>query len=201
MSWIVALLLAIYGVVRVILRVRGELRYRAASLMTDAPRPELTAPAELGAPFAALFDATKSLSGTLHHATQVLERVLMTDPDAPLGEIRDERYRRQVLESWNALSRWRRGYDSLEESHIAYLEQHGEDGRPLVSVMEHLRDPVHRARRSRPLEAFPIEEVRSVFERLRFTLQHSDRLCEGLITAAHDPYRGVVTKELGATSR
>lgn len=200
MSWIVAILLAIYGVVRVCLRVRGEFRYRRASLVTSAPRPELVAPAELEPPFAVLFDATRSLSDALHRATQVLERILMTDPDAPLGEIRDERYRRQVLESWNALSRWRRDYDALDDTQIAYLEQHGEDGRPLVGAMEYLQAPVHRARRSRPLEAFPVDEVRVVFERLRFSLQHSDRLCEGLITAARDPYRGVITKELG-TSR
>ncbi len=199
MSWIVAILLAIYGLVRIVLRVRGELLYRRASLMTGAPRPKLNAPPELGPPFAALFDATKSLSGTLHEATQLLERIIMTDPDAPLGEIRDERYRRQVLESWNALRRWRQDYDGLDDSQIAYLEQHGEDGRPLVSAMEHLRDAVRRARRSRPLEAFPIDEVRAVFDQLRFSLRHSDRLCEGLITAARDPYRGVVTKKLGVT--
>lgn len=173
--------------------------YRRASLTTNEPRPALDTPEGLTPPFAGLFDATKSLSAALHHATQVLERIILTDPDAPLGEIRDERYRRQVLESWNALARWRRDYDTLDDTQIAYLEQRGEDGRPLVSAMEFLRDPVHRARRSRPLEAFPIDEVRTVFERLRFSLQHSDRLCEGLITAAHDPYRGVVTKELGAS--
>ena len=201
MSWIVAILLAIYAVVRVALRIRGELRYRSATLETSGARPALEAPAGLEPGLAELFDLSRSLSEVLHQASKVLERILMTDPDAPLGEIRDERYRRQVLESWNALARWRQGYDALTPDQVCTLEQHGEDGRPIVQTIEHLGPPVQRARRSRPLEAFPVDEVRDMFDRIRFALTHSDKLCEGLITAAHDPYRGMVTKQLSHAGR
>lgn len=199
-SWVIALLLALYAVVRVCLKVRGELRYRASALETSGPRPALEAPDGLEPPFDALFEDTRHLSETLHRATQVLERVLMTDPDAPLGEIRDERYRRQVLESWNAMQRWRSRYEDLAPDQVSTLEQRGEDGRPLVGTMAHIEEPVFRARRSRPLEAFPVQEVRDMFDRLRYALTHSDRLCEGMITAARDPYRGVVTKGFGAAN-
>lgn len=190
MSWIFFLLLLGYGCIRLLFRLRGNLRYLRARRQDAPPRQAVAVPAHVREGLAALFETNETVGVVLDERRRVLSMLLHVDPDANFGEIRDGRYRRTVIEVSQALDQWRRSFESLTEAEAQKAEDLGVGAEAVDAVRERLAPIARKAARARALEPFPIEQVRVVHDALVQVLGTADEVRQRLQKDERHPYRG-----------
>lgn len=189
MSWFFSFLLLCYVLVRVVLRVRGQIRWLAIRKTLPVPPPMVAAPEHLSAPLAELFVDTLALRAELVRARGELTAVAIKDPDAPLGRVRDGRYRRTLLTSWSRLNAWLRAADRLDVASLALLRDEHLDAVTIAQLRDSLHDKWYAASRARALDPFALDDlvaVQQIFERVEIELEAIE---QGLAQLAENPYR------------
>ena len=169
MSWIFSFLLACYVLVRITLRVRGQLRWLGIRDTLPTPPPTIEfAPEHLVARsagqargLAKLFVDSRALRISLTEARRTHDRPV-TDPDAPLGGVRDARYRRTLMQSWSEINRWLRGIRDLDDqAAISLADLHLGSG-PIQQLRDALESRYRSVARARALDPFELEDLRGV---------------------------------------
>lgn len=191
MSWIFSFLLVCYATVRLVLWVRGQLRWMAIRTTLPAPPTEVEAPAHLSPGLAELFLASRQLRVDLIHARRALAAVRVTDPDAPLGQIRDRRYRRAVMESWTQIHAWLRIYAEAREGpgNRAILEDRRIDEQRVAALIEGLRGQWREVARARALDPFSLAELERAAQTLEAVGEELEVIEDGLSRSGDHPYR------------
>ncbi len=190
MSAIVLLLLAIYGSARLTLWLRGQylLLHEQKQFPSVPTRPAL--PQHLPTSLALLLECCYSERVKLIESIRAIARVLITDPDVPLGCVRDFRYRVAVFNAWAAASRWIRTVESLDEVDRHRLAALGFDPQTFVRTSENLGVTVRETSRARALEPFDVDGVRLTRATLDVLVRELERV-ESRLSAffGEHPYR------------
>ncbi len=195
MSWIFSILLVGYGLVRLILWSRGQLRWWAVRQDLPSPPPELPTPRHLSAGLGQLFVSCHHLRVELAHALRRISVALLKDPDAALGQIRDRSYRRALMESFSHLNAWLRFVEALPEAERLALADLGTSGlgdqhlARISSRVSSLRPhwkAVAAARALDPFELAQVEDARRTLAQIDEDIQALER---DLSSVAADPYR------------
>lgn len=189
MSWIFSFLLVCYASVRLVLWARGQWRWLGLRKGLPTPPAEVDPPEHLSIGLARLFASCRRLRIALTHTRRTLALVATTDPDVALGQVRDARYRRALMESWTHLRAWLREAEALDTRDLAALDEVGLGTRNLAALTEGLRTRWRAASRSRALDTFPLDDlamVRATLERAELELVELET---GLARQADDPYR------------
>lgn len=189
MSWIFSVLLLCYALVRVVLRVRGQIRWLSIRHTLPSPPPMVAAPDHLSPALSSLFVASRDLRAELCHARRALTAVAVKDPDAPLGQVRDASYRRTVMQSWSQVNAWLRSVAELGEVDTALLTDNHVGPAAIAGLRDSMREAWRMAAQARALEPFPIAqlvEIQQTLERLDLELLALER---GLGRANEHPYR------------
>ncbi|MFO7565751.1 MAG: hypothetical protein R6X02_24120 [Enhygromyxa sp.] len=189
MSWLFSFLLLCYVLVRLVLRVRGQIRWLAIRKTLPVPPPMVAAPEHLSPPLAALFVDSLALRAELVRARVTLTEIAIKDPDAPLGRVRDARYGRTLIESFARLSRWLCTVEQLDAAHASALEDMRFDAETILRLQNSLRDKWLEVSRARALDPFALEDliaVQQTFERVEFELAGIE---QGLAQLGDHPYR------------
>lgn len=189
MSWLFSFLLLCYVLVRIVLRVRGQIRWLAIRETLPNPPPMVAAPEHLSPPLTELFGSTLALRAELVHARRELSEVAVKDPDAPLGRVRDARYRRTMLISCSRLNAWLRAFGRLDSASLAQLRDVHLDSDAIAQLRDSLHDKWYAASRARALDLFELEDLlaaQRTFERIEDELESIEH---GLALLAAHPYR------------
>lgn len=176
MSWIFSFLLACYALVRLALWLRGQMRWLALRRTLPPIPPAVAPPSHLTPKLAELFTTSRELRANLAYARRSLTAVEATDPDAPLGQVRDRRYRRALMESWTQLQQWIDQVEALQvgdQPEYADLE-HGSDS--VARLRESLRGKWKAVASARALDPFALDDLVAV----RQTLEQVDAELAGL---------------------
>jgi hypothetical protein len=204
-SWIFALFLTAYGFVRAVLWMRGQIRYQMVKDDMPAvgvPRP---VPEHLPPTLAAYFAATDALRVHVANDLRQISIVMVTDPDAPIGHIRDGRFRWAILDAWMRVREWRRTVESPTEhtlERVLLLEQyadHGVGAAPVDRCVERIRSVWWQAVRARQLDPFEIDDVRMVRGCLARLVAELEAQQDRLSQADAHPYRGSTLSSAQAT--
>jgi hypothetical protein len=153
-------------------------------------------PEHLSPTLTTYFTATDALRVHLADDLRQISIVMVTDPDAPIGQVRDGRFRWAVLDAWMRIREWRKAVEAPNDDaldRVLLQEQyadHGLGSAPVDRCAERIRKVWWQAVRARQLDPFTMDDVRAVrgaLSRLVSELeQQQDRLAH---TDAH-PYRG-----------
>lgn len=189
MSWILFLCLAAYGSTRIVLGLRGQWRFMRLRRGLPAWPVRPVAPRCLGAGLAGLLGRNFDERVRLVESTRTIATVLIVDPDAPLGWIRDFRYRLAVAAAWSAASAWLASFEALGEDDRGRLERLGYSAAPFRERHAWLYGRVRttvRARALEPFEVSAVEATRAMIDAMIEDLALLERaLCGGVV----DPYR------------
>ncbi|MFV8749120.1 hypothetical protein ACNOYE_01070 [Nannocystaceae bacterium ST9] len=162
MSWIFSFLLLCYATVRLALWMRGQWRWLSVRDGLPVPPAEIEAPEHLSPGLALLFSRSRRLRIDLTQARRMLATVEATDPDAALGQVRDARYRRALMESWTRLRAWVRESEALGEADRQALADLGLTTRTIAELIEGLHDRWRAVSRARALDVFPLADLQAV---------------------------------------
>lgn len=190
MSWLFSFLLLCYVAVRMVLRVRGQIRWLAVRETLPEPPRMVPAPEHLSPALASLFTNSLALRADLVAARRELAAVAVKDPDAPLGRVRDARYRRTLMDAWSRIQTWLRQLDELDATAIGELADFHIDTGSVAPLRDSLRDKWSAVSRSRALDPFELDDLLAVaqtFERVEQALAEIER---GLTRFGEHPYRG-----------
>ncbi|MCA9717135.1 MAG: hypothetical protein H6713_10220 [Myxococcales bacterium] len=189
MSAIVLVLLAVYGSARLVLWLRGQYRLmREQKRFPCLPsRPAL--PQHLPTSLTRLLECCYSERVKLVESIRAIARVLITDPDVPLGCVRDFRYRVAVFNAWAAASRWIRTVESLDEVDRHRLAAIGFDPQSFLRSSESLGATVRRTSRARALEPFDVDGVRSTRATINLLVRELECVESRLSSFGEHPYR------------
>ena len=151
-SWIVFVCLVGYGSLRCALWVRGQVRLMLLRDQLPAVPQASVRPLHLSAGIGALLDRNFAGRVELMASTRTIATLLLTDPDVPLGCVRDFRYRVAVAQAWTAACGWLRTLEELAVEDRLCLERAGytprgfldhhawlHGGLPLLSGGDHLQ--------------------------------------------------------------
>lgn len=195
-SWIFSFLLACYVLVRIVLRVRGQLRWLGIrKTLPDVPAPVMVAPehhaghAAHGGALAGLYVDTRKLRIALIQARRTLMGVAVMDPDAPLGRVRDARYRRALMQSFSEINGWLRGFRDLDQHAMTSLADMHLGSDQIEQLRDALRDHWQAVARARALEPFALEDLLAVQRTLELIDDELVTLERGLERLGDDPYR------------
>lgn len=188
-SWIVFVFLVSYGSLRLVLWIRGQVRFALhKSELPGFPAP-LPRPHHLSHRLGELMDCTYSERVHLIESLRSILTVMITDPDVPLGCVRDFRYRLAVFHAWAAARRWIGLIDSLPGPDRARLRALGCRPEVFVRNSRVLKEVARETSNARALEPFALDGV----ERTQTCL---DNLIHQLALTEHylgqnsaDPYR------------
>ena len=192
-SWIFALLLVGYGLLRAVLWIRGQVMFRLAGdrvVQRAQPRPT---PEHLSSGLASVFEATDELRLRLVEDVRTISILQIVDPDVPLGHVRDARFRAAVLDAWMRLRRWRAATQRHDESAIELSWLHDdviEAGRRLDAAAETIRPIWWQAVRARPLDPFEMEDVLKLRNTLEYMVTELERVQDRMSELEAHPYRG-----------
>jgi hypothetical protein len=197
-SWIFSFLLACYVLVRIVLRVRGQLRWLSVrESLPNPPPPVAAAPEHLGLGLAGFYVETRALRIALVEARRMLMTVAVTDPDAPLGRVRDARYRRALMQSFSDINRWLRGIRELDDHATMGLSDLHLGGGSVEQLRDALRGRWRAVSRARPLDLFPLEDVLAVQRMLELLDDELAAIERGLERLGDDPYRDRANLSVG----
>jgi hypothetical protein len=188
-SWLFSFLLLCYVLVRIVLRVRGQFRWLAIRKTLPEPPPMVAAPEHLSPPLAELFRDSLALRADLVRARRVLAAVAVKDPDAPLGKVRDARYRRTLMMNWSRINGWLRAVGQLDATSMGALRDMHVDADVITQLRDSLYDKWFEVSRARALDPFALADVLAVqatFERVELELASIERS----LAQIGDPYRG-----------
>lgn len=162
MSVVLLACLLFYGTMRSALWMRGQIRYR--QLQGGFPRvsapPE--PPAHLDDSLGRLLACSYNGRVRLTDSVRSIATVLIVDPDAPLGVIRDFRFRTALVDAWSAAREWQGQWEGLDEAEQRRLEQLGYTPRSFCERCADLRGAVRRYVRAPALEPFPVSDVEAI---------------------------------------
>jgi hypothetical protein len=193
MSWIFALLLTIYGIVRLVSWIRGQILWRIHRAEIDRPVVPRATPDHLGPRSAEVFAATDALRLALLEDLRLVSTVLVTDPDVPLGHLRDARFRWAVLDAWLRMGRWQRAVAAREPATAEDLflrDELGVGGHRLSGARERIRRVWWQAVRARALDPYLVTDVHTVKSALETMALVLDSIEDDLGRTGADPYRG-----------
>jgi hypothetical protein len=124
-SWIVFACLFGYVSLRCTLWVRGQVRL--VLLRDQLPGGRSRGPGPLQPECRARAAAGRNFAGRveLMASTRTIATLLITDPDVPLGCVRDFRYRLAVARAWAAACAWVRTLEELADEDRVCLERAG----------------------------------------------------------------------------
>lgn len=189
MSWLFSFFLACYAAVRLVLWCRGQLRWMSVRRSLPVPPTDVDPPKHLSTGLSELFLETRHLRAELVRARAMLTVVEVVDPDAPLGQIRDRRYRRALMESWSFVNAWLRTVDALGTGDAMILERKHIGQDRVSALRESLRDKWRAAAQSRALDPVALDDltaVKAALEQLERELVVIER---GLAREGEHPYR------------
>lgn len=92
-------------------------------------------------------------------SVRAIATVLIVDPDAPLGVVRDFRFRTALADAWTAAREWIRLWDALDEAERRWLAELGYTPQIFRERCAALRSAVRRCVRAPALEPFPVSDV------------------------------------------
>ncbi len=188
-SWIFSFLLVCYAAVRLALWVRGQWRWLTLRKTLPESPVEIDAPEYLSPGLALRFIRARRLRIELSHARRMLATVAITDPDVALGQVRDARYRRALMESWTHLRAWLREGEGIAEVDVQTMFDLGVSDQAIAGLVEGLRSRWRSVARARALDTFPTADLFAV----QATLDRVDRelmaIEVGLARVVEDPYR------------
>ena len=188
-SWIFVTCLLGYLSLRVALWLRGQVRVRLLRDRLPAWPRAMTRPKDLSPGLGVLLERNFAGRVALVESMRTIATLLITDPDAPLGFIRDTRYRMAVARAWTAACGWLRELDALVEDDRVRLELVGYSGRVFHDLHACLLRTVRTTVRARALEPFAVDEVAATQTRLLAMVEELGRLELALGRGAEDPYR------------
>ena len=191
LSWVYFLFAVAYASVRCALWIRGRLALRRAAADLPSPPPPMAVPDHLTQALTGLFQTTDGLACDAVAELRAVDEVLISDPDVPMGHVRDRRYVRAVIRSWNAARRWLREIEELPESDQQRLRDLGLDAGRTERLLEELRPSWRHAARSRPLEPIPIEEARLSRDLIAHLADEMRSVTLALASGDAHPYRGM----------
>ena len=188
MSWVFFLLLSLYLCARLCLRARGMLRL---TFQHESARPRAVKPVpeHLALRDVDVWDSLERLAVQLDKGRVVIDRVRTVDPDAAFGAVRDGQYRITAIETRQAIEGWLRAWDTLDEVVQVDLRSRGIDDAPVRTLLERAMPAAKRAFRARALEAFPMQDVDTMYAVQREMLSVIDRYEGILASLGSDPYR------------
>jgi hypothetical protein len=188
-SWLFSFLLLCYVAVRLLLRVRGQIRWMAIRDTLPVVPSMTPAPEHLSPALAELFVDSLALRAELVHARRDLTAVQIQDPDAPLGCVRDARYRRAVMTSWSRINAYLRGLERLDPASAGELLDFAIEPGTIASLRDSLHarwTTVARARALDPFELGDLLAVAQTLERIEHELAGIERALGRL---GEHPYR------------
>jgi hypothetical protein len=188
-SWLFSFLLGCYVLVRIVLRVRGQLRWLSVRDDLPTPPPRARAPEHLAPQLAGVFEQARDLRVELVEARRVLMTISVTDPDAALGRVRDARYRRALMQSWTQINAWIRGIRELDPASAAVLADLHLGVEPIERLRDSLRGKWRAVSRARALDLFELTDVRAVERTLARLEDELEAIERGLARLGDDPYR------------
>ncbi len=189
MSWLFSFLLLCYVAVRVVLRVRGQLRWIAIRETLPVPPPLVDAPEHLSPPLAELFVDSLALRADLVRARRTLAEVAVKDPDAPLGRVRDASYRRTLMETWSRINEWLRAIEELDPTSIGELADLHIAPERIARLRDSLYSTWSTVARARALDPFELDDllaVQQTFEGIEIELAGIE---QRLAKLGDNPYR------------
>lgn len=189
MSWIFTACALGYLSLRLALWLRGQVRVRLLRDRLPAwPRAGVR-PAHVSPGLRVLLERGFAGRVALVESMRAIAVVLITDPDAPLGFVRDYRYRFAVSRAWTAACAWAQQLGGLDEDDRVRLEVVGYSGRGFEEQRACLLRTVRTTVRARALEPFAVDEVAATQARLQAMVEEIERLELALGRSAEDPYR------------
>jgi hypothetical protein len=188
-SWIFSFLLVCYVLVRLALRVRGQLRWLSIRNTLPNPPPVTDAPEHLGRELGVFFIDTRVLRIQLIEARRMLMSVAVTDPDAPLGRVRDARYRRALMQSFSHINRWIRVIRGLDDHAANSLADLHLGSASVEQLRDALRGRWRAVSQARALDTFLLDDLLAVQRTLELIDDELVRIERGLERLGDDPYR------------
>lgn len=188
-SWIFTACLLGYLSLRVALWLRGQVRLAAVKDRLPAPPRGWSRPVDVSPGLALLLERNFVGRVALVESVRAIAVVLITDPDAPLGFVRDFRYRVAVARAWSAACVWLEQLAGVVEDDRVRLEGVGYTDGGFRDLHAGLHRVVRTTVRARALEAFPVDEVAATQARLTAMVEELERLELALSRGAEDPYR------------
>ena len=188
-SWIFTACALGYLSLRLVLWLRGQVRVRLLRDRLPAWPRAGTRPVHVSPGLGVLLERGYAGRVALVECMRAIAVVLITDPDAPLGFVRDYRYRMAVSRAWNAACAWAQQLGGLAEDDRVRLEAAGYSGRGFVEMQSCLLQTVRTTVRARALEPFAVDEVAATQARLLAMVEELERLEVALERSAEDPYR------------
>lgn len=189
MSWLFSFLLLCYVAVRLLLRVRGQIRWLAIRDTLPVVPSMTPAPEHLSPALAELFVDSLALRAALVQARRELTAVQIQDPDAPLGCVRDARYRRAVMTSWSRINAYLRGLENLDLASAGELLDVAVEPGTISSLRDSLHPSWTAVARARALDPFELDDLITVartLERIEHELASIERALGRL---GEHPYR------------
>ncbi len=156
-----------------------------------SPPPPMPVPDHLTQALTGLFRVTDELACDAVADLRAVDEVLLADPDVPLGHVRDRRYVRAVIHTWNGARRWLREIEALPESDQQRLRDLGLDVGRTERLLEELRPSWRHAARSRPLEPIPTDEARLARDLIACVGDELRSVTMALAAGDAHPYRGM----------
>ncbi len=204
MSWIFTLFLMIYGLVRVVLWVRGQIRYRLIKDQIPGPGIPRPPPERLLPALSPFFEATDELRVDLANDLRMISIALITDPDVPIGHVRDGRVRWALLDANMHMRKWRRAV-RLREDDSVELRHHYDDFDLSCLPIDHCAQRIRRvwwqAVRARRGEPFLVVDVETAASALARAVSDLGRMQDRLSRGKSHPYRGTLSAPTPATSQ
>lgn len=190
MSFLVLVCLLCYGTLRTALWTRGQWRYRR--LRAHLPRlpVPVEAPPHVDAALGDLLACSYGGRVRLVESVRSIATVLIVDPDAPLGVVRDFRYRLALAEAWKATAAWLRAWEALDEAQRRRIEELGYTPGRFGERRAALSGVVRRSVRAPALEPFAVDDVEAA-QRVVLALVQDLEGFERAVVAApcQGPYR------------
>ena len=200
MSWIFSFLLVGYVFVRLVLRLRGQLRWMALRDTLPKPPAMVDAPKHLSPELGQLYVSSRELRVALVEARRTLASVKVTDPDAALGRVRDARYRRALMENWSLINRWLRACRELPEVDAARLGDLHLGPESIEGLRDSLESRWRVVAHARALDPFELDDVRAVERAFERVGEELALLEQGLARLGDDPYRDRFHAQPGSSS-
>ena len=178
-----------YVAMRCALWVRGQLRLMLLRDQLPVGPRRTSRPPHLSAGLGALLDSNFDGRVELMASTRTIATVLITDPDVPLGCVRDFRYRLAVARAWTAACAWLRTLEALAEEDRMCLERAGYTSRGFLDLHAWLHGCVRTTVRARALEPFEVAEVEATCSRVAAMAEELEQVERALARGPADPYR------------
>lgn len=188
-SWIIVTCMLGYGSLRLALWLRGQVRFRMLRERLPAwpqPRQRLR---DLSAGLELLLDHNFAGRVALVESRRTIATVLITDPDAPLGCVRDFRYRVAVARAWAAACAWLGRLEDLADDDRIRLERAGYTAWAFRERHASLHRTVRATVRAPALEPFAVVAVEQTASLVAGMVEDLERVERALARGGDDPYR------------